>query len=101
MQNGVAARVKLVRVLVQIRTEVPHWTRESAFVLVKPNCSRHLELGEEYDLAAVHREVLDDVVDGGEHGGLTTLYRQRTRQVVLRQLCEHLVGLSQHDLEIG
>src|SRR4051812_649426 len=67
--------------------------------VVEPNAVGLLALREKDDLAGVHGEVFDDVIDRLEHGHLVRLDRAARVQVGRRQRGEHVIDLADRLLE--
>jgi hypothetical protein len=77
----------------------PRWSRITAGVVVEPNRTGRFRLCEQDYLTSVHAEVLDDVIDRSEDGGLTTLNRTRPKQVGLGQAGHYSVRLANSSFE--
>jgi hypothetical protein len=65
------------------------------------NRPRHLLLGQENDLACVHGKMLDDVINGGDHGRLATLDGAATGEVRDGHIPQHLIGFGYCRIQVS
>ena len=75
--------------LVEIGALVPRWPCDSARVFVEMDFTGRIHLGYRNDLARMHREMLDDVIDRTENRRLAFLDDDGSLQVLFCETGEN------------